>query len=67
MNIITSILSLQDFRAAPHAMDDQGRAFAQGYGNRVASRQAFPPLGHESAHEPRDAFANELCATGACG
>lgn len=45
MNIITSTAFLQDFFAGPHVMGDRGRAFAQGYGNRVASARAFPPLG----------------------
>lgn len=66
MNIYTGILFLQDFLTDPHEIDDQGRAFAQGYGNRVASAQAFPPLGRAPA-EPSHAFANDLCPTGACG
>ena len=66
MNIFTSILFLQDFRTDPHEIDDQGRAFAQGYGNRIASVQAFPPLGH-SPVDRNAAFANDLCPTGACG
>lgn len=65
MNIYTGILFLQDFLSGPHEIDDQGRAFAQGYGNRVASAQAFPPLGRAPA-DPA-AFANEPCTAGACG
>ena len=66
MNIYTSILFLQDFQTDPHEIDDRGRAFAQGYGNRIASAQAFPPLGH-AVVERNEAFAEELCTAGACG
>jgi hypothetical protein len=60
MNIITSMLFLQDFLSAPHAIDDRGRAFAQGYGNRIASRQAFPSFGHEPAGESGATTADDL-------
>lgn len=66
MNIYTSILFLQDFLSDPHEIDDRGRAFAEGFGNRIASAQAFPPLGHAPV-ERRTAFPNDLCPTGACG
>jgi hypothetical protein len=67
MNIYTSILFLQDFQTDPHEIDDRGRAFAQGYGNRIASAQAFPPLGHAIFERNNDAFAEDLCTAGACG
>ena len=66
MNIYTSILFLQDFLTDPHEIDDQGRGFAQGYGNRIASEQAFRPLGHVPTDRGAE-LANDLCPTGACG
>jgi hypothetical protein len=66
MNIYTSILFLQDFLTDPHEIDDRGQAFAQGFGNRIASAQAFPSLGHAPVDRSAG-LAKDLCPTGACG
>ena len=50
MSIFKNILFLQDFPSHARMVDAPGRSYAQGYGNHVASAQAFAPLGH--AHAP---------------
>lgn len=67
MNIYKGLLFLEGFRIPTEHADD---AEASGYGNRVASQQAFPALGHARAgrHRTADAaFADDLCPSGGCG
>jgi len=45
MNVFTHLPFLRDYQSAIHHLDDRGRAFARGYGNAIASAQAFAPLG----------------------
>lgn len=49
MSIFKNILFLQDFPSNVHTIDERARSYAQGYGNHVASAQAFAPLGHAHA------------------
>jgi hypothetical protein len=55
MSIFKNILFLQDYPSNVRTSDDPARSYAQGYGNHVASAQAFAPLGH--AHAQRNPIA----------
>lgn len=66
MNIFTNLLSLQDdLREARFA--DPARSYAEGYGNKVAARRAFPPLRGAPARQVRRAFAPAPAALVPCG
>ncbi len=65
MNIFKHLLYLHgDLRDAPFAPPP--KSYAEGYGNRVAAREAFPPLRGEPARQVRraDAAAPVLAACG---
>lgn len=62
MNIHTGLPFLQGFLTRVHELDDSGRAFAQGYGNTVASGQAFAPLGHGHAAQHSKALVDPVHA-----
>lgn len=53
MTIFKNILFLQDYPGGARTGDERGRSYAQGYGNHVASAQAFAPLGHAHATDPQ--------------
>ena len=66
MNIFKNMLFLQGYLIDPREADDaDGDRFARGYGNQVASTQAFPPLGH--SRNPLPPLGADLYPTGACG
>lgn len=46
MSIFNDILFLQDYPSDERQSSEPGHSYAQGYGNHVASAQAFAPLGH---------------------
>lgn len=60
MSIFKNILFLEDYPITLRTSDEAARSYAKGYGNHVASAQAFAPLGHAHAIERADVVA---CAT----
>ena len=65
MNLFTNLLSLHD--NLRDAFADPPRSYAQGYGNKVAARNAFPPLRGAPARQVRRAFAPAPAALVPCG
>ena len=57
MSIFNNILFLQDYPSDEHRSAAPGHSYAQGYGNHVASAQAFAPLGHANNVRHRNAGA----------
>ena len=56
MSIFKNILFLEDYPINVRTTDEAARSYAKGYGNHVASAQAFAPLGHAHGLE-RNAVA----------
>lgn len=74
MTIFKNILFLQDYPSGARTADERGRSYAQGYGNHVASAQAFAPLGHTHATDRhaslvprRPATSTDRRPAAACG
>lgn len=57
MSIFNNILFLQDYPSDQHRADAPGHSYARGFGNHVASAQAFAPLGHARHADGRQAGA----------
>jgi hypothetical protein len=73
-DIFKGLLFLHGYRLPFESIEDAdghiaGEEYATRYGNRVASRRAFPPLGHGKRRldAGNRASAQDVCATGACG
>ena len=74
MSIFKNILFLQDYPSDARTGDERRRSYAQGYGNHVASMQAFAPLGHTHVTDRQASLAPRRPAksadrrpAGACG
>jgi len=69
MNIFTNLLFLQGYLADPHLFDEDDDRYTRGYGNRAASDEFFPHLGHAKG-EVKDAGSasnrNAECTAGGC-
>ena len=69
MNIFTNLLFLQGYLVDPHLFDEDDDRYARGYGNRAASDEFFPHLGH-SKGEVQDAVSasnrDAECTAGGC-
>ena len=69
MNIFTNLLFLQGYLADPHLFDEDDDRYSRGYGNRAASDEFFPHLGHAKG-EVKDAGSasnlNAECTAGGC-
>lgn len=57
MSIFNNILFLHDYPSDEHRAVPPRHSYAQGYGNHVASAQAFAPLGHANRARHRNAGA----------
>lgn len=76
MSIINNFPFLHDHPSDDHRPAAPGHSYAQGYGNHVASAQAFAPLGHArktgyrhsgAPARPTARSANNRFALCACG
>ena len=71
MSIFKSLWYLGGLDSIDPRVSANDEAFGQTYGNRVATRKAFPPLGSTRAYQPEDvdnrSVATAPCAAGGCG